>query len=95
MKNASILLSFPDPCHTKVCFTVRTNKPSLSLPLKPLQNKKGKKNFGYPKKKQSFYLEKDCFFSGTPNIFGPPYIEVALEPQSLFPWKPDKDFWYQ
>ena len=31
--------------------------------LKPLQDKKGQKNLGYPRKKQSFYKEKDCFFS--------------------------------
>ena len=30
--------------------------------LKPLQNKKGQKNLGYLRKKQSFYKEKDCFF---------------------------------
>ena len=47
--------------------------------LKPLQNKKGQKNLGYPRKKQSFYKEKDCFFfSGTPNFFGPSYFEAAL-----------------
>ena len=32
--------------------------------LKPLQNKKGRKNLGYPRKKQSFYKEKDCFVLG-------------------------------
>ena len=37
--------------------------------LKPLQNKKGQKNLGYSKKKQSFYKEKDCFFFGYPNFF--------------------------
>ena len=51
--------------------------------LKPLQNKKGQKNVGYPRKKQSFYLEKDCFFLGYPTFFGPSYFEVAL-PKSEF-----------
>ena len=37
--------------------------------LKPLQNKKGQKNLGYPRKKQPFYEEKDCFFSRVPQIF--------------------------
>ena len=47
--------------------------------LKPLQNKKGQKNLGYPRKKQSFYKEKDCFFfSSTPHFFGPSYFEAAL-----------------
>ena len=27
--------------------------------IKPLQNKKGQKNLGYPRKKQSFYKEQD------------------------------------
>ena len=39
--------------------------------LKPLQNKKGQKNLGYPRKKQSFYKEKDCFFLGYPKFFCP------------------------
>ena len=39
--------------------------------LKPLQNKKGQKNLGYPRKKQSFYKEKDCFFLGYPKFFWP------------------------
>ena len=39
--------------------------------LKPLQNKKGQKNLGYPRKKQSFYQEKDCFFLGYPKFFCP------------------------
>ena len=34
---------------------------------------------GYPRKKQSFHKEKDCFFSGTPNFFGSSYFEGALE----------------
>jgi hypothetical protein len=46
--------------------------------VKPLQNNKGQKNLGYPRKKQFFYKEKDCFFLGTPNCFGPPYFDVAL-----------------
>ena len=47
--------------------------------LKLLQNKKGQKNLGYPRKNQSFYKEKDCFFLGYPNFFGPSYFEAALE----------------
>ena len=39
--------------------------------LKPLQNKKGQKNLGYPRKKQSFYKEKDCFFLGYPKFVWP------------------------
>ena len=35
---------------------------SIYYVLKPLQNKKGQKNLGYPRKKQSFYKGKDCFF---------------------------------
>ena len=42
------------------------------------QNKKGQKNLGYPRKKQSFYKEKDCFFLGYPKFFGPSYFEAAL-----------------
>ena len=41
------------------------------LKLKPLQNKKGQKNLGYPRKKQSFSLYKDCFFLRYPKIFWP------------------------
>ena len=37
----------------------------------PLQNKKGQKNLGYPRKKQSFYKEKNCFFLGYPKFFKP------------------------
>ena len=33
---------------------------------------------GYPRKKQSFYKEKDCFFLGYPKFFGPSYFEAAL-----------------
>ena len=52
--------------------------------LKPIQNKKGQKKLGYPRKKQSFYKEKDCFFSGTPNFFGYSYFEAALVEISIF-----------
>ena len=37
--------------------------------LKPFQNKKGKKNLRYPLKKQSFSMEKDCFFVGCLKFF--------------------------
>ena len=47
--------------------------------LKPFQNKKGQKNLRYPKKEQSFSLEKDCFFGGYLNFFGLSYFETALE----------------
>ena len=46
--------------------------------LKPLQNKKGQNNLGYLRKKQYFYLEKDCFFLGYPKLSEPSYFEVAL-----------------
>ena len=48
--------------------------------LKSSQNKKGQKNLGYPTKKQSFSLEKDCFFVRyrTSNFFGPSYFEAPL-----------------
>ena len=46
--------------------------------LKPLQNKKGQNNLGYPRKKQSFPYKRTAFFSGTPNFFGPSYFEAAL-----------------
>ena len=46
--------------------------------LKPFQNKKGQKNLRYPTKKQSFCLEKDCFFVGYLKFFGPSYFETAL-----------------
>ena len=39
--------------------------------LKPLQNKKGQKKLSYPKKEQSFSLEKDCFFGGYLKFFWP------------------------
>ena len=37
--------------------------------LRPLQNKKGQKNLGYPRKKQSFSLIKGLLFSRVPQIF--------------------------
>ena len=43
----------------------------ISALLKLLQNKKGQKNLGYPTKKQSFYIEKDCIFVGYPKWFWP------------------------
>ena len=46
--------------------------------LKLLQNKKGQKNLGYPRKKQSFSYKRTSFFSGTPNFFDPSYFESAL-----------------
>ena len=46
--------------------------------IKPLQNKKGQKNLGYPKKSSLFISEKTAFFSGTPNDFDPSYFEAAL-----------------
>ena len=46
--------------------------------LKPLQNKKGQKNLGYPRKSSPFVRKKTAFFSGTPNFFGPSYFEAAL-----------------
>ena len=42
-------------------------KPVVNL-LKPLQNKKGQKNLRYPRKKQSFSKERDCFCVGQKNI---------------------------
>ena len=39
--------------------------------LKPLQNKKDQKIWGTRKKKQSFYLEKDCVFFGYTKYFWP------------------------
>ena len=46
--------------------------------LKPVQNKKGQKDLGYPKKSSPFIWKKTAFFSGTSNFFGPSYFEVAL-----------------
>ena len=65
--------------HSHGVVSVQLSFRSTSKEIKPLQNKKGQKNLGYPRKKQSFYKEKDCFFSGTPKFFGPSYFEVALE----------------
>ena len=42
------------------------------------QNKEGQKNLRYPTKKQFFFKEKDCFFVGYLNFFGPCYFEMAL-----------------
>ena len=42
-----------------------------SLLIKPSQNKKGKKSLRYPTNKQSFSLEKDCFFVGYLKFFWP------------------------
>ena len=47
------------------------SKIRINFRLKPLQNKKGQKNLGYPRKKQTFYKEKDCFFFGYPKFFWP------------------------
>ena len=48
--------------------------------VKPLQNKKGQKNLGYPRKKAVFFLIKGLLFSRVPKIFfGPSYFEAALE----------------
>ena len=55
----SCLVSMPT-----VCGRVKSN-------VKPLQNKKDKKNLGYPRKKQSFYKEKDCLFLRYPTFFWP------------------------
>ena len=46
--------------------------------LKPLQNKKGQKDLGYPKKSSLSPYKRTAFFSGTPNFFGPSYFEAAL-----------------
>ena len=42
------------------------------------QIRRAKKKLRYPRKKQSFCKEKDCFFLGYPKIFGPSYFETAL-----------------
>ena len=47
--------------------------------VKLLQNKKGPKNLGYPRKNSPFISKKTAFFSGTPNFFGPSYFEAALD----------------
>ena len=45
---------------------------------KPLQNKKGQKNWGTREKSSPFIRKKTAFFSGTTNFFGPSYFEAAL-----------------
>ena len=57
-------------CHKQSHFIFYKSWSELSL-LKPLQNKKGQKNLGYPREKQSFYKEKGCFFLGYPKFFCP------------------------
>ena len=56
---------------------------AMCTEVKSHQNKKGQKNLGYPRKKQSFYKEKACFFSGTPIFCVPSYFEAALVIQKL------------
>ena len=56
----------------------KSNSNRYPIKLKPPQNKKGQKNLGDPRKKKSFSLQKDCFFLGTPNFFGPSYFDTAL-----------------
>ena len=47
--------------------------------IKPLQNKKGQKNLGYPTRKQSFFFIKALLFYRVPQIFFvPSCFEVAL-----------------
>ena len=41
------------------------------IKLKPFQNNKCQKNLRYPTKKQSFSLERDCFFVGYLKFFWP------------------------
>ena len=50
----------------------------ISPMIKPLQNKKAKKNWGTREKSSTFIRKKTAFFSGTPNFFGPSYFEAAL-----------------
>ena len=57
--------------HPSILASVVLDHYSISSFLKPLQNKKGQKNLGYPRKKQSFYKEKDCFFLGYAKFFWP------------------------
>ena len=49
--------------------------------LKPLQNKKGQKNLGYPTKNQSYI--RTAFLSGALSFFGPSCFEAALAPSVL------------
>ena len=52
---------------------------SANSALKPVQNKKGQKNLGYPTKKAVFFpYKRTAFLSGTPNFFGPSCFEAAL-----------------
>jgi hypothetical protein len=51
---------------------------------KPLQNEKGQKNLGYPRKSSLFPYKRTPFFSGTPIFFGPSYFEAALVIQENF-----------
>ena len=46
--------------------------------LKSLQNKKGQKYLGYPKKGSLFTYKRTVFLSGTPNFLSPSYFEAAL-----------------
>ena len=63
--------------------------------LKPLQNKKGQNNLGYPRKKQSFYKKKDCFFLGYPKFFWPFLFWSGFRyVSSLFKEKLRKSFFY-
>ena len=49
------------------------------MKLKPFQNKKDQTNLRYPTKKQFFFpLKRTAFLSGTSNVFGPSYFEMAL-----------------
>ena len=57
--------------------------PQKKILLKPLQNKKGQKILGYPKKSSLFPYKRTAFFSGTPKFFGPSYFEAALVPKSI------------
>ena len=56
----------------------QTYEEGMCVLLKPLQNKKGQKNLGYPQKSSLFPYKRSAFFAGTPNFFGPSYFEVAL-----------------
>ena len=53
-------LCLTNPVHRLLIYS-GTPTYTLSILLKPLQNKKGQKKFGVPEEKQSFYKEKDCF----------------------------------
>ena len=47
------------------------NLQKVGTALKSLQNKKGPKNVGYPKKNSPFFLIKGLLFVGYPKIFWP------------------------